>query len=60
VVNLVSLILAPIIVQYKDFTLTTGVVILLLVGVIWWAIARSKRAAEPLAEPAVSVSAAAD
>ena len=35
VVNLVSLILAPIIVQYKDFTLTTGVVILLLVGVIW-------------------------
>ncbi len=60
VVNLVSLILAPIIVQYKEFTLTTGIVILLLVALIWWAIVRSKRAAEPLAEPAVSMGAAAD
>jgi K(+)-stimulated pyrophosphate-energized sodium pump len=57
VVNLVSLILAPIIVQYEEFTLTTGIVILVLVALLWWAITRSKRAADPLPEPPVAMSA---
>jgi K(+)-stimulated pyrophosphate-energized sodium pump len=54
VVNLVSLILAPIIVQYKDFTLTTGLVIVILLALLWWAITRSKREAQPLPEPSLA------
>ena len=43
VVNLVSLILAPIIVQYAEMTLMKAVVIIVILVVIWQAIARSKK-----------------
>jgi K(+)-stimulated pyrophosphate-energized sodium pump len=43
VVNLVSLIVAPIIVRYAGITLVTGVIIVLLAALVWWAIHRSKR-----------------
>ncbi len=43
VVNIVSLILAPIIVQYKELTLTTAVIIIGILVILWWAIMRSKR-----------------
>jgi K(+)-stimulated pyrophosphate-energized sodium pump len=43
VVNLVSLIVAPIIVRYAGITLVTGVIIVLLAALVWWAIQRSKR-----------------
>ncbi|MCD6289833.1 MAG: sodium/proton-translocating pyrophosphatase, partial [Anaerolineae bacterium] len=57
VVNLVSLIIAPIIVQYKHLNIVTLIVILVLLAVLWWAISASKREAEalgpaPAAEPA--------
>jgi K(+)-stimulated pyrophosphate-energized sodium pump len=45
VVNLVSLIIAPIIVQYQGLSLISIVIIVLLLAVIWWAINRSKRQA---------------
>ncbi len=59
VVNIVSLIIAPIIVQYQQVTLTTALVIVLLVVLLGWAIVRSKRESEPLEEPA-TIPAAAD
>ncbi|MCB9418383.1 MAG: sodium-translocating pyrophosphatase [Ardenticatenaceae bacterium] len=43
VVNLVSLIIAPIIVQYKTMSWGTAVIIVALLGVLWWAIVRSKK-----------------
>ncbi|MEJ2747137.1 MAG: sodium-translocating pyrophosphatase [Anaerolineae bacterium] len=43
VVNLVSLIIAPIIVQYRTMSLGTAVVIVALLALLWWAIVRSKR-----------------
>ncbi|MCA9920907.1 MAG: sodium-translocating pyrophosphatase [Anaerolineales bacterium] len=43
VVNIVSLILAPIIVQYDQLTIGTAVVIIILIALIGWAIVRSKR-----------------
>ncbi len=43
VVNLVSLIIAPIIVQYKTLGLGTAVIIVALLALLWWAIVRSKR-----------------
>ncbi len=43
VVNLVSLIIAPIIVQYKGFSIGWIVVEILLLALLWWAITRSKR-----------------
>lgn len=52
VVNIVSLIIAPILVQYQGLTLGTGVVIVLLLGLLWLAITRSKREPEPIAAPA--------
>ncbi len=52
VVNLVSLIIAPIIVQYKGITLGTGAMIILLAVLIGWAINRSKQPAKPLELPA--------
>ncbi|MCA9969396.1 MAG: sodium-translocating pyrophosphatase [Anaerolineales bacterium] len=52
VVNLVSLIIAPIIVQYKDLNVGIGAIVVALLGVLWWAIVRSKKDAEPVAEPA--------
>jgi K(+)-stimulated pyrophosphate-energized sodium pump len=55
VVNLVSLIIAPIIVQYNEMNLSIAAVIVLLLALLWWAIARSKKDAEPVAEPTVVV-----
>jgi K(+)-stimulated pyrophosphate-energized sodium pump len=49
VVNLVSLIIAPIIVQYSDRNIGVIVVTLALIGFLGWAIMRSKRASEPFA-----------
>lgn len=43
VVNLVSLIIAPIIVQYKTLSFGTAVIIVALLGLLWWAIVRSKK-----------------
>jgi len=43
VVNLVSLIVAPIIVKYAGFSLVTVLIIVMLAALVWWAIARSKR-----------------
>jgi K(+)-stimulated pyrophosphate-energized sodium pump len=60
VVNLVSLIIAPIVVQYQGLTLASGIVIVLLIALLWWAIVRSKREAEPLAEPATAAIPASD
>jgi K(+)-stimulated pyrophosphate-energized sodium pump len=48
VVNLVSLIIAPIVVQYSDRNIGVIVITLLLVVVLGWAIMRSKRQSEPL------------
>jgi K(+)-stimulated pyrophosphate-energized sodium pump len=45
VVNLVSLIIAPIIVQYQGLNLVSIIIIVLLGAVVWWAISRSKREA---------------
>jgi K(+)-stimulated pyrophosphate-energized sodium pump len=45
VVNLVSLIIAPIIVQYQGLGVVTIIVIVALLALIWWAISRSKREA---------------
>ncbi len=49
VINLVSLIIAPIIVQYKTFNLTLLAVVLLLTAAIAWAIITSKRKAPGIA-----------
>jgi K(+)-stimulated pyrophosphate-energized sodium pump len=43
VVNLVSLIIAPIIVQYKTLNFGTAVIIVILLALLWWAIVRSKK-----------------
>ncbi len=55
VVNLVSLIIAPIIVQYQEITWVTGGIIILLMAALGWAIIRSKREAEPLHAPAPAI-----
>ncbi|HMT19871.1 MAG TPA: sodium/proton-translocating pyrophosphatase, partial [Promineifilum sp.] len=51
VVNLVSLIIAPIVVRYNDRGIVVIVVTLALIGLLAWAIMRSKREAEPIAPP---------
>ncbi len=51
VVNIVSLIIAPILVQYQGMSVGTGVVVVLLLALLWFAITRSKREPEPIAEP---------
>jgi K(+)-stimulated pyrophosphate-energized sodium pump len=43
VVNIVSLILAPIIVQYDQITLVTAVIIIVILAILGWAIVRSKK-----------------
>ena len=43
VVNLVSLIIAPIIVQYKGFSPLWVIGEVFLLALLWWAISRSKR-----------------
>ncbi len=45
VVNLVSLIIAPIIVQYQELGVVSILVVVVLLALIWWAITRSKREA---------------
>ncbi len=57
VVNLVSLIIAPIIVQYKGFSVGTAVIIVVLLVILGWAIARSKQMTDVLeqAAPATAV-----
>ncbi|MCA9949603.1 MAG: sodium-translocating pyrophosphatase [Anaerolineales bacterium] len=45
VVNLVSLIIAPIIVRYQGLSIGTAVVSVILLGLLWWAITRSKKQA---------------
>jgi K(+)-stimulated pyrophosphate-energized sodium pump len=51
VVNLVSLIIAPIIVQYKGLGFGTIVIVILLIAVLAWAITTSKREAPAPATP---------
>lgn len=48
VVNLVSLIIAPIIVQYEGISVGTAVIIVFLLALLGFAIVRSKRESEPL------------
>jgi K(+)-stimulated pyrophosphate-energized sodium pump len=48
VVNLVSLIAAPIIVKYNHFTWQLGVIVVILLAGVIWAISQSKRAAKPI------------
>jgi K(+)-stimulated pyrophosphate-energized sodium pump len=52
VVNLVSLIMAPIIVRYSSLNVVTVLIVILLFALIWWAISRSKRPVPPLKDPA--------
>ncbi|MFW6184318.1 MAG: sodium/proton-translocating pyrophosphatase, partial [Chloroflexota bacterium] len=52
VVNIVSLIMAPIIVQYQDLSLGSGLAIALLLGLLGWAFVRSRRETAPFEEPA--------
>jgi K(+)-stimulated pyrophosphate-energized sodium pump len=51
VVNLVSLIMAPIIVRYNGLSVASVVVVVVLLALLWWAISRSKRTVPPLTEP---------
>ncbi len=50
VVNLVSLIIAPILVQYTQLNLVTAVVLIALTALVGWAIVRSKRNLTPQSE----------
>ncbi|MFN2136625.1 MAG: sodium-translocating pyrophosphatase, partial [Candidatus Promineifilaceae bacterium] len=43
VVNLISLIMAPVIVRYHGFSIGWVIVIVFLVALLWWAIRQSKR-----------------
>jgi len=52
VINLVSLIIAPILVKYSSMTVGLGVVVLIILSLIVWAILRSKRQAPELKESA--------
>jgi K(+)-stimulated pyrophosphate-energized sodium pump len=51
VVNLVSLLAAPIIVQYENARWQVVLVAVVLMALLWWAITRSKVAPEPLKTP---------
>lgn len=57
VVNLVSLIIAPIVVQNQGLNLVNGIIIVILIALLWWAIVRSKREADPIPDPEPAVSA---
>jgi K(+)-stimulated pyrophosphate-energized sodium pump len=52
VVNLVSLIMAPIVVRYSSLSVASVVVVVVLLALLWWAISRSKQAVPPITEPA--------
>jgi K(+)-stimulated pyrophosphate-energized sodium pump len=47
VVNLVSLLVAPIIVQYKDTGWQVWVAVVVLLAILWWVISRSRTAPMP-------------
>ncbi len=51
VVNLVALIVAPVIVQYKSLGFAGWLVVLLLVAILYWSIRESKRTAKPISQP---------
>jgi K(+)-stimulated pyrophosphate-energized sodium pump len=51
VVNLVSLIMAPIIVRYRGFNWIVVIVVILLAALLWWAISRSKKPVPSIEEP---------
>jgi len=51
VVNLVSLIAAPVIVKYSSMSLGLVLVVVILVALIVWAILKSKRTPKPIAGP---------
>ena len=53
VVNLVSLIIAPIVVRYSERSIVTIIIAVALIGLLGWAVMRSKREAEPIAVPTV-------
>jgi K(+)-stimulated pyrophosphate-energized sodium pump len=57
VVNLVSVIIAPIVVQYKTMDIGIGIVVLVLLGGFVWAVWQSKRKVPALTEPAPAVAA---
>jgi K(+)-stimulated pyrophosphate-energized sodium pump len=50
VINLVSLILAPIVVRYKTITLPIAIAMVVLIVIMVWAITRSKRPAQYVVE----------
>ncbi len=50
VVNLVALIVAPVIVQYKSLGFAGWLVVLLLVAILYWSIRESKRIAKPISQ----------
>jgi K(+)-stimulated pyrophosphate-energized sodium pump len=51
VVNLVSLLMAPIIVQYADTGWQIILAAFVLLAILWWAIRRSKLASKPMSAP---------
>jgi K(+)-stimulated pyrophosphate-energized sodium pump len=57
VVNLVSLLAAPILVQYYDLGVMGWIVIVVLLAAVAWSIRRSKKHAEPMDAPIVQISA---
>ena len=56
VVNLVSLIAAPIIVRYTSLTLGVIVVVIAIFALVWWAIATSKRPTKAIQAEVVNIS----
>lgn len=54
VVNLVSLIIAPIVVRYSERGIVVIVVSVVLIAILGWAIMRSKKEAQPIGAPATS------
>ncbi|HLE13882.1 MAG TPA: sodium-translocating pyrophosphatase [Anaerolineales bacterium] len=54
VVNLVALIVAPIVVVYKNLGFSGWIAVLVLVAILVWAILRSKRSGSKIAEPEVA------
>jgi K(+)-stimulated pyrophosphate-energized sodium pump len=53
VVNLVAVIVAPVVVQYADATAIRLIVAAVLIGVLGWAVNRSKTPAESMAAEVV-------
>jgi hypothetical protein len=52
VVNLVSVIIAPLVVQYAELGVVGWAVVLVLLGILVWSIRQSKRTADPVTKPA--------